>query len=353
MSGTPFEAGSKLKDKYVAQYVDVARGFLADGEEIRGFFWAAATGPVMNAVMITNARLVGISNAHLSDSAKAFRASLTLTEILTAEVAHSRMGLPVLRITTGDGDTRNYCRVRNEDAAALERHIKAMAGTSNSATDALAKAAEHASAHEDALHAMVIGRVGGKVLDEIRKSCGPGETPEFIVGEGQAGGLVAFADRCMIIKKGALTGFMAGSVGGGRVATFMYSEITGIEYNSGWINGVLEILTPSYQGSSNKDFWRGTKKGRNADSNDPWTLSNTLPLTKPTYEKARTKIDHMRQMVAIAKRPIVHAPATEAFATDLSTELGKLAELHKSAVLDDEEFRQAKQALITKRSGNA
>jgi hypothetical protein len=95
-------------------------------------------------------------------------------------------------------------------------------------------AAEHAAGQApvayDPFAALVTGRVGAKVMDEVRRSCHPSEMPEFIIGEGPAGGLVAFADRCMIIKKGVLTGLMSGSVGGGRVATFMYADITGIEY---------------------------------------------------------------------------------------------------------------------------
>jgi hypothetical protein len=47
---------------------------------------------------------------------------------------------------------------------------------------------------------------------------------------------------------------MTGSLGGGRITTFHYTEITGIEYNAGMMMGVLEILTPSYQGSGNKDY---------------------------------------------------------------------------------------------------
>jgi Domain of unknown function (DUF4429) len=198
------------------------------------------------------------------------------------------------------------------------------------------------------LESLVIGRAGKKLLEETQKSCRANERPLFILAEAQAGGLVAFEDRCMIIKKGALTGLMAGSVGGGRVATFMYTDITGVEYNSGWINGVLEILTPSYQGTVNKDFWRGTTKGRNKDSNDPWTLSNTLPLTKPTYEQARSKLDMMRRLIGEAKRPgqASSSPAAPATAS-LADEIQALAELHRTGVLDDDEFRSAKAKLLS------
>jgi hypothetical protein len=78
------------------------------------------------------------------------------------------------------------------------------------------------------------------------------------------GALIVFEDRCMIVKGGFWGGLMAGSFGGERAGTFYFTQITGIEYNSGMITGVLEILTASYQGSANKDYWRGSTKSRNA-----------------------------------------------------------------------------------------
>jgi hypothetical protein len=155
-----------------------------------------------------------------------------------------------------------------ELVSVLQERIAARPDTQQSAPQTT-----HTSSSErpspTSLEPLVIGRAGKKLLGETLKSCRANERPLFIVAEGQAGGLVAFEDRCMIIKKGALTGWMAGSVGGGRVTTFMYTDITGLEYNSGWINGVLEILTPSYQGTANKDFWRGSSKGRTRTPTTP------------------------------------------------------------------------------------
>lgn len=193
---------------------------------------------------------------------------------------------------------------------------------------------------------LIIGRIGQKTLAEIQRSCRDGERPRFIVAEGQAGALAAFDDRCMIVKKGALTSLMAGSLGGGRVTTFMYGEITGIEYNSGFVNGVLEILTASYQGSANKDFWRGTHRSRNANANDPWTLSNCLPLSKPLYEQARDRIDELKRLIADAKRPVVNVAAPAPSQGNLATQIAELAELHRSGALDDAEFAQAKRTLL-------
>ena len=199
----------------------------------------------------------------------------------------------------------------------------------------------------DALGSSVIGAVGRKALEEVERNCRAHERPEFIVGERAAGALAAFGDRCIIVKRGTLTGLASGSWGGGRVATFMYGQITGVEYNSGWFTGVLEILTPSYQGTANKDFWRGTFASRNANSNDPYTLSNCLPLAKPTYEQARQQIDWMRQMVAATQANQVSASTSYA-APELSAEIRKLAELRDEGVLTEEEFAGAKRALLSR-----
>lgn len=160
------------------------------------------------------------------------------------------------------------------------------------------------------------------------------------------GALLVFENRCMIVKGGFWGGLMAGSLGGERAATFYFTQITGIEYNSGLMSGVLEILTPSYQGSANKDFWRGTTKSRNADSNDPWTLSNTLPLSKDGYKSAMALIDELKRMIAEAQRPVVAAPVQAAPALNLADEIAKLSDLHEKGLLTEAEFAAAKAKLL-------
>jgi hypothetical protein len=159
------------------------------------------------------------------------------------------------------------------------------------------------------------------------------------------GALLVFENRCMIVKGGFWGGLMAGSLGGERAATFYFTQITGIEYNSGMLTGVLEILTASYQGTANKDFWRGTNQSRNADSNDPWTLSNTLPLTKEAYKSAMSMIDEMKRMIAEAQRPAAPA-AAPAPVGNLADEIAKLSDLREKGLLTEAEFAAAKAKLL-------
>ena len=149
-------------------------------------------------------------------------------------------------------------------------------------------------------------------------------------------------------QDGRLHLYMAGSLGGERPATFHFADITGIEFNSGWVNGVLEILTASYSGSTNKDFWRGSNRSRNADSNNPWTLSNCLPLLKSEHNSYLPEINELKARVGKSKqvRVQVAAPQVAPNSDGLAEQLQKLGDLHASGVLSAEEFAAAKARLL-------
>jgi hypothetical protein len=173
------------------------------------------------------------------------------------------------------------------------------------------------------------------------------ETPLFMISThagSAAGSLVAMKDRCMIIKSGAIGGFMAGSLGGARVSSFYYRDITGIEYNSGFMSGVVEVLTASYDGSANKDYWKGTSKSRNADSNDPWTLSNTLPLPKVNYESAKVQFDKLRALISESKQ--ISQASTVVHEKSGADELEKFAVLFQKGIIDEDEFKVAKRKIL-------
>ncbi len=153
---------------------------------------------------------------------------------------------------------------------------------------------------------------------------------------------------------------MTGSMGGGRVTTFPpYSDITNIEYNSGMMSGVLEVLTPpSYQGTANHDYWRSASTSRNkAGDSPPFTLSNCLPLPpKAQHKLALPRLTELQKKIIDYKRPtfhVQHSPsAAAAPSTSLAEELHNLADLHHQGILDDAEFAAAKQATIARHSNS-
>ena len=88
----------------------------------------------------------------------------------------------------------------------------------------------------------------------------------------------------------------------------------------------------------------------NSDSNNPWTLSNTLPMGRPIYQQALPLLNEMRARIAEAKRPTVVGPPAAA-GGGLADEIGKLAGLRDQGVLTEQEFQDAKRAAIA-RSGS-
>jgi hypothetical protein len=195
------------------------------------------------------------------------------------------------------------------------------------------------------------GNFPSHLTKAIEKNARTGEDPVMIISgqyDSTEGSLIVFADRCVISKSGLLAGFMTGSLGGSRDATFFLKDITGIEYNSGMLSGVLEILTASYDGSPNKDFWTGVlNPNRNTSLNDPRALSNTLPLTKVDYLSAKPLIDSLRDMIRESKETKVVVNVESAVsAPSAADELVKLAGLLDRGLITTEEFNDAKKKYL-------
>jgi hypothetical protein len=180
------------------------------------------------------------------------------------------------------------------------------------------------------------------VVAELEASCREGEEPLTAIGANNTalGVMAVFADRCVIVKRGSLVG----AFGGGRTATIAYTDVTGIEFNSDLGGGVLEILTPSYQGTRNN--------GRPGDGDvDAFELPNTVPMSKKHHEAMRPRIAQLQDLVAQAKRAasapaVAQAAPAAAPAFDLAAEIRKIHDLHTAGVLTEEEFAAAKRALI-------
>jgi hypothetical protein len=150
-------------------------------------------------------------------------------------------------------------------------------------------------------------------------------------------------------------GFMAEDTFGPRVISFYYRDITSIEVNTGLINGVIEINTPSYHGNGQKGLWNF----KNEDK-DPYKVTNCLLISKKCLKEYKPYIDMLRAMERAAKQERVASspPRSESSlyselenpaslrASGVLAELEKLASVRASGLLTDEEFLRAKQRLL-------
>jgi hypothetical protein len=163
--------------------------------------------------------------------------------------------------------------------------------------------------------------------------------------------LVALTDRLLMIKPGSI----AGTTFGPQVTSFYYRDITSIEVNTGLINGVIEINTPSYQGNGQKGFWAI----KNEDK-DPYKATNWIPIRKRYLKEYKPYIDMLRAMERAAKQRRVASSSLQSEnslrselkylaslrASGVLSELEKLASVRATGVLTDEEFQRAKRRLL-------
>lgn len=358
-----------------AKRIDQARAHLLPEEEIllvsdNG----TATAPYL---VITNTRLFthgpgGVKASILIEDIADFELSALAQTFTVAAVDGERLKLS----TVSETDYRLHClaleRARSvaPPQAALERYRQLR----EEAEEAERIAAQTVTERWPGLY--MLGAPSRPTYRAMKKLCREDEAPWLLISPGGlSGALVAFDDRLVIIKKGFFTAWFAGSMGLGRITVFNYTEITGFELNGGLLNGVLEVLTPSYQGSVNKDYWRGTTRSRNANANSPFTLSNTLPVSTLMNKQLQLVIQELSRRVALAKQGIYittsvsesgsgttddapertdTAASTDPSAADtaapsnLPEQLARLGQLRESGVLTEEEFSAAKARLLAR-----
>lgn len=353
------ELSPKIKQKNADKWLQALTQELLPGETVWALFGRGRVKPLTNAIALTNARVLGFyADGRTSDKRIPL---VVLGDQIRGVDFREKMGTINLVIPTDAGEVVLGAVDKSEvDFARYYINFLSQHGIDPAVTAGMQRQSEEAAAAHRAGQERVAKRDAIEVFGSAMKDkwwaaadahAHDGELPWFIINGGMDGRLFAFEDRLVISKTGGMTGFMAGATGGGRETVFHYADITNIEYNSGFVNGVLEVLTPSYQGTSNHDFWNSNRNG----GSSPHELSNCLPLPKALYQQAQPRIKELQQKVVEAKRPqvVVQHVAPSAPASSgggLADELSKLADMHQRGLLDDDEFKAAKQAAIAKLS---
>ena len=189
----------------------------------------------------------------------------------------------------------------------------------------------------------------------VRPHISEDESIQFCLLSRDIGGcnqaIVALTDRLLMTKPESI----AGTAFEPRVISFYYRDITSIEVNTGLINGVIEINTPSCQGNGQKDLLAM----KNEDK-DPYKATNWIPIRKRHLKEYKPYIDMLRAMERAAKQKRVASSPLQgenSLRSDLKylavlrasgvlSELEKLASVRASGVLTEEEFERAKSRLL-------
>lgn len=349
------QLGHKLNDKKAMKWTTVLTPSLLPGEQVLALVKCNNVRPHTEGIAVTNFRLGGVG-LHGWSVEFPFIEPLTLQPDASKEtllVSTANQNAPA-----EDSPTRRpemlFKMVQKEDhellmttySVALTAFDSAayMAADGQVTAKSIAESAQVEAAERGEWPAgtRVVGSsVSKKASLAIARQChNPDEAPWLILGAGSSGVLAAWGDRLAIVKTGAVTSMFAGSLGGERTATFHFVDITGLEYNSGMINGVLEVLTPSYSGGRTKDFW-------SSGESDPFKQSNCLPLSKSEFSRVASDIAELRSRIAESKRPTIAQVGPPPPPGGIASQLREMADLHDAGVLTDEEFSAAKQRLLS------
>jgi len=184
-------------------------------------------------------------------------------------------------------------------------------------------------------------KVSKSLKNAIAEHVSKDTKPLFIIIAGSFGdeAIVALPKSCLIIKRGIITGAF---VGGQRITSFYYSDITTIEYNGGLMQGRVSILTSSFAGKSDIDSGIGVLA--DITSNERFQ-PNSIEIDKTAYKNARKFFDALNELIAKSKS---HASQTvePKSTSSIADEIGKLADLHQKGLIDDAEFKELKAKLI-------
>lgn len=176
----------------------------------------------------------------------------------------------------------------------------------------------------------------------IQENAPSGESPWFVLASGTDGVMAAFQKELLIVKVGAMTSFMSGATGGGRITHFPYRQITTIEYNGGFALGVLEILTASYSGATNKDFW--SIQQSNSSGGDPRQQNNTLPVSKVTFKQVTPQLNRIRELIEESHE--VKISLSDAGSGTLALQISELGKLLEQGLIDEQEFQAGKKKIL-------
>ena len=339
------------------KWVDLLQPLLKDGEVILGICAVTnMTTEKVNGAVITNVRFGRFNGLELNQG-KGIVDFIRLDEIVDIESEAKKLAKTSHRVSVNctNGAVYEVGTMNESDLNEFKKILENNPMDNGIVLDELNKEQELIIENEAAWEKLPTSISWGSIPKPIKKqliaNSNFGEVPKFLIVAGDkiinAGALAAYTDRCLIIKTGFSAGLMAGALGGSRISSFYYKDITGIEYNTGLLAGVLEILTASYDGTANKDFWRGTFSGRNSNSNDPWTLSNTLPLDKIQYKNSKKYIDELRNLISNSKQTNVTVEVkNQGSEIDFTQQLMRLSELKNQGVITEEEFNMSKKKLL-------
>jgi hypothetical protein len=188
-----------------------------------------------------------------------------------------------------------------------------------------------------------IDALNGRLRTLAARTLETGEEVLFCLTGPAGQALLALERRLVILKAGA-----AGrSPFGGRMASYRYADIADVSLEVGEVNSAIEIVP--VRRPEGPEWWQWR-----VAAEDPLRSLDCLLVPSSLVADYEPYIERLRRLVAEARKkerpgPSEETAAAAPSAASLVTELERLAALHASQELSDEEFARATRALLASR----
>jgi hypothetical protein len=164
---------------------------------------------------------------------------------------------------------------------------------------------------------------------EFELNTNPGERVRLCLRGVLGHALVCLDDRVLILKRGLHAGTLFGSMS----ATIFYRDVTGIQVGRHLFSAWIEIQSPSFQGRERRRASRPAMTDR-----DSFKQPNCISIRRRHMAVYQLALLELRRFVADQKvEPDRHGVVDQ---------LERLASLRRQGVIDEHEFRLAKEQLL-------
>jgi hypothetical protein len=162
----------------------------------------------------------------------------------------------------------------------------------------------------------------------------PGEEIRVII-RGDMESAMAVTDRRIFIFK---KGYFSGVAGGEKLGSWELRNLTGIQFETGVITGVLAL-----QGA-------GIEAGEVSTSGgiDARKAAHTLYLNRSNFDEAREGVPVLRQLMTDAHHMPASTAAASGSAKSPAEQLRELADLRDSGLVTPEEFEEKRRELVAR-----
>lgn len=166
--------------------------------------------------------------------------------------------------------------------------------------------------------------------DMLRDPARPGQAPTGVLGDGQSGSVVVYEDRVVVS-----VGHERDAVRAGASTTLSWAEIKRIDYSAGEAHDLLTVVSWRRDGASEQEF--------------------RLPMPRHSRRVTVDLVEQLRRKIALLGRTPVSmtkmpTPTRTSSPGGVASELAKLADLFNQGLIDADEFKAAKRAVLAAHS---